>query len=137
MSTSRPLRPVPEAERIAKRWFSPRERAALAVIPDEQRVRAFMRAWTSKEAYAKAVGSGIASGLERIEVALDLDRAAGLRAIDGDPVAAARWSRPELPPTSGYAAALVVEAHSCLLRCWSLLPRLGASALRASPTRTR
>ena len=119
------LRPVPEAEQIAKRWFSPRERAALAAIPDAQRDEAFLRAWTSKEAYAKAVGIGIASGLERIEVALAPSKPPKLRAIDGDPGEAARWSMPEPPPTPCYAAALVLEAPGCLLRCWSLLPRLG------------
>ena len=117
------LRPVPDAEQIARRWFSPRERAALTRLPDEQRDKAFLRAWTSKEAYTKAVGVGIASGLDRIEVALALDQPPELRAIDGDPVAAAGWSMPEPPPVPGYAAAVVVEAHSYSLRCWSLVPR--------------
>lgn len=111
------LRPIPEAEQIAKRWFSAREREALAAMPPEQREGAFLRCWTSKEAYAKAVGDGLSRGLERIEVSLTASEPPTLRAIDGDPVEAAGWSLWLPPPTRGYVAALAVEAHGYLLDC--------------------
>ncbi len=119
------LRPIPEAEQIAKRWFSAREREALAAMPPQQREGAFLRCWTSKEAYAKAVGDGLSRGLERIEVSLSASEPPALRAIDGDPVEAAGWSLWLPPSTGGYAAALVVEAHGSSPDCWSLWPRFG------------
>ena len=104
------LRPIPEAEQIAQRWFSPREQAALAAVPSEQRAGAFLRGWTGKEAYVKAVGAGLAGGLERVEVELAEPGPLRLRAIDGDPAGAAGWSLRALPGIPGFVAALVVEA---------------------------
>ena len=47
--------------KFARRWLSPNEREALeAVRDDDERARAFMRLWTAKEAYVKALGLGIA-----------------------------------------------------------------------------
>lgn len=119
------LRPIPEAEQITKRWFSPREQAALAAIPAEERERAFLRAWTSKEAYAKAVGIGIANGLELIEVEVAVNEPPALHAIAGVPGEAARWSILQPPPGPGCVATLVVEGHGCSLRSYSFLPRAG------------
>lgn len=113
------LRSVPEAEEIARQCFSAREQATLGAVPTEQRNTAFLRAWTRKEAYAKAVGLGLARRLEGIEVTLAINEPPALRAIDGDPVEAARWSLQEPPPTPGYVAALAVETQGHSLRCWS------------------
>jgi phosphopantetheine--protein transferase-like protein len=50
------------ADKLAKRWLSASEAAALADIADgEERAAAFMRLWTLKEAYVKALGTGIAA----------------------------------------------------------------------------
>ena len=46
---------------FARRWLSEREAARLDRIEDvDERARAFMRLWTVKEAYVKALGLGIA-----------------------------------------------------------------------------
>jgi 4'-phosphopantetheinyl transferase len=45
-------------EQTAK-YFSTAERSALAVAPQEERTRLFLRFWTLKEAYVKALGSGL------------------------------------------------------------------------------
>ena len=50
------------ADRLARRWLSPREAAWLAGFPEgSTRARRFMRLWTLKEAYVKALGTGIAA----------------------------------------------------------------------------
>ena len=50
------------ADKLAKRWLSASEAAALADIADgDERAAAFMRLWTLKEAYVKALGTGIAA----------------------------------------------------------------------------
>ncbi len=50
------VRPMPEAEKLPKRFFSPREHSVIASLPAEQKQEAFFRAWTCKEAYLKASG---------------------------------------------------------------------------------
>jgi 4'-phosphopantetheinyl transferase len=48
---------------IARRYFSAREIAAFEALPDELRPRRFVELWTLKEAYLKAIGTGISGGL--------------------------------------------------------------------------
>jgi 4'-phosphopantetheinyl transferase len=101
------VRDVPDALAIAEHYFAPGERAALAAAPAAERARAFLRCWTRKEAFIKAIGEGLSHPLQRFEVALD---AARFIAIDGSEAAAARWSLVALEPAPGYIGALAVPA---------------------------
>ena len=83
------LRPFPRAERFAARFFAPSERRWLEARPVEQRGHAALELWTFKEAYLKAVGSGIAMTLADVEI--DPDRPALLR-VAGVPVVAGEWT---------------------------------------------
>ena len=50
------------ADRLAKRWLSAAEHVHLASVEDDAtRASRFMRLWTLKEAYVKALGTGIAA----------------------------------------------------------------------------
>jgi len=62
-------KPVPLP--VARRYFSPREVAALDALPPEARPRRFLRLWTLKEAYLKALGEGLPGGLDRMTFTLD------------------------------------------------------------------
>ncbi len=48
---------------VARRFFSPVEAGALAALPADAQPRRFLRLWTLKEAYLKAIGTGLAGGL--------------------------------------------------------------------------
>lgn len=106
------LRRVPNLTRLASRFCSDFEREHLCALPDPQREEAFLTIWTCKEAYLKAVGSGIAMPLKQVEVALDLPR---LVRISGDPHAAAEWTllHHTLPEPATCTAA--VRSHSARL----------------------
>ncbi|HEY7838265.1 MAG TPA: 4'-phosphopantetheinyl transferase superfamily protein [Terriglobales bacterium] len=54
---------------LARRFFTAREAAWLAALPDEARRRGFSRLWTCKEAWLKADGRGMAV-LDHVEVEL-------------------------------------------------------------------
>lgn len=60
-----------EVATIAARFFTPGECRAIEALPAERRRHAFLRCWTRKEAYLKALGSGITAGLARPEVSVD------------------------------------------------------------------
>ena len=112
------IRPDRDHERLAERFFSPREAAALRDVPSEARIDAFFRCWTRKEAYLKARGEGLAIPLASFSVSLAPGEPAALVSVDGDEREAARWWLSSIHPGSGFAAALAVEGAPSGLRLW-------------------
>ncbi|HEX6309398.1 MAG TPA: 4'-phosphopantetheinyl transferase superfamily protein [Longimicrobiales bacterium] len=53
------VRPVARAAAIARRVLHPDTVAVLATVPAPERLRAFLDAWTQREAHVKAVGGGL------------------------------------------------------------------------------
>ncbi len=82
-------REVPNLEPLARRFFSDAEREFLTSVSGTARETRFLGMWTAKEAYLKAVGSGVAMPLKQLEI--DPEGPAIMR-IAGDPHAAAEWS---------------------------------------------
>jgi 4'-phosphopantetheinyl transferase len=114
------LRTDLDYERLAARFFSPAEVAQLACLNDtEQRVAAFFRCWTRKEAYIKGQGIGLALGLQSFDVTLAPGEPAQLVATRPDAGEAARWQLQGLDPAPGYAAALAVKGWDWRLQCWT------------------
>jgi 4'-phosphopantetheinyl transferase len=112
------IRPELNAERLAERFFSPREIDTLRTLPADLRRHAFFLAWTRKEAYVKATGDGLSLPLNQFAVSLIPGEPAALLSAEGDPREALRWSLRELTPGPGYVAALAVEGHGWSLACW-------------------
>lgn len=75
----------PRALEIARRYFTREESDALAALPAERRDAAFLELWTAKEAVLKAIGRGIAFGLDRLNIVSDADVLA-LDRLDGEDV---------------------------------------------------
>jgi 4'-phosphopantetheinyl transferase len=108
------LRPLPDAQALADRFFLPQESAALRPMAEPEQTAAFFNLWTCKEALAKATGLGLAQSLARFEVSGDAD--AGVTSVDGDQDLAAQWSLRTFKPAPGYVAAVAVrspEARFC------------------------
>ncbi|HIK10029.1 MAG TPA: 4'-phosphopantetheinyl transferase superfamily protein [Oscillatoriaceae cyanobacterium M33_DOE_052] len=113
------IRPI-DHHNLAKRFFSPTEAATLAQLPPELQQTAFFRAWTSKEAYLKATGEGLAGGLGSVEISINPDSPPQLLNIGGNPYLTERWSLQELNPGPGFTAAVAVEGPIWSLNCWQL-----------------
>jgi 4'-phosphopantetheinyl transferase len=62
------IAPLPEADQIAARFFSPEECATLNTLPQEQKAEGFFTCWTRKEAYIKALTTGLSESLGQIHV---------------------------------------------------------------------
>jgi 4'-phosphopantetheinyl transferase len=103
------LRALPDLAAVAARSFAPRELAVLNALPETERVAAFFRCWTRKEAFIKATGQGLAQGLDTFTVSLAPDEPACFLHIDGDAGPLARWTLHELRPPEGYTGALAVD----------------------------
>lgn len=104
------IRPLNEAEPIARSFFSTSEAAAIQELPESQRIQGFFNCWTRKEAYLKATGDGLSRPLDEITVSLVPGETAELMSVTGDQKEPSRWSLIELTPALGYVAAVCVKA---------------------------
>jgi len=116
------IRSVRDAAEIVERLGSPVEAAAYRLLPEPDRDTAFLRWWTAKEAFVKAIGSGLDHALNRFSVSFPSPEGIRLLDVDGDRDEAARFWLGELTPAAGYAGALVAEGRPRRVRQrrWSL-----------------
>lgn len=108
------IKPRSNLESLAARCFSTRELKDWQQLHPEQRPAAFYRLWTKKEAFVKAVGRGIALGLEQCEVSMPLG--GQLCAIPVEYGAAVDWQITELSIDPPACAALVTRNCDFSLR---------------------
>lgn len=104
-----------DLEGFTARYFSPRERDALARVPPGDRLRAFLEIWTLKEAYLKACGDGLARALDAFDVTVD-EAPSRLAAVRDRPGEAARWTLQRVEVGDEFVAALAVEGRGWQLR---------------------
>ena len=102
---------------LAKRILSERELIIWHSLPDSaSRRAAFLRAWTRKEAFAKAIGKGVFDEWRGIELVLDSASPNSCATI-ASPVEnglATSWLIHDLFAPDGFAAALAVEQKDFL-----------------------
>jgi 4'-phosphopantetheinyl transferase len=105
-----------DLSRLATRILSARELPIWRSLPHaDARYAAFLRAWTRKEAYAKATGQGVFDGLAGIEVILDAAAPEASLTISppgGSDGLTSDWLLHDLLAPEGFAAALAVEQLS-------------------------
>ncbi|HTH75507.1 MAG TPA: 4'-phosphopantetheinyl transferase superfamily protein [Trinickia sp.] len=78
-----------ESKRAALDWrslaqavFAPSEHACVEALPEAARLDAFFAVWTAKESLLKAIGVGIAGGLDRFSVLGDVSTAPRVPILD-------------------------------------------------------
>jgi 4'-phosphopantetheinyl transferase len=86
------LRHIQDADQIVEQQFAPDERAAYESLNPRKRPRAFAALWTRKEAFLKALGTGLHHPLNSFAMNVDPDEPARLLHVDGDPQAAKNWT---------------------------------------------
>ncbi len=99
----------PNRERgLVELFFAEGERAAYDRLSDEERLAAFYRAWTRKEAYLKAHGTGLTRPLSSFEVTIAPGEPARLVADRQATPGGGAWTLADLDLEPGYAGALAV-----------------------------
>jgi 4'-phosphopantetheinyl transferase len=101
------VRSLPRLDSVASLVCAPSELQAIRALPAGDRLLAFLRCWTRKEAIVKATGDGLAGGLARLEVATGIGPPRVLR-VDGRPDRT--WRLVDLPAMPGFVGALAVRA---------------------------
>lgn len=104
------VRPI-EVEQLARRFFSRLESQALCALGYESKNSAFLRCWTGKEAFLKALGDGMHRALDSFAVSVS-PRGPGRLLYDrDDPQGAARWSLFGLNGIPGYVASIATQGR--------------------------
>lgn len=107
------IQPIEEMEDIAARWFSLAERQAWYSLQPEERLSAFYRVWTCKEAVIKALGMGLSYPLQQFTVPVTPFPSPVLIKIEEHTLQLL-----DLSPDIQFAGALAHEKPDLTLKCW-------------------
>jgi 4'-phosphopantetheinyl transferase len=110
------IRPMPNAAELLERFFSAEEVRQWRQMPAERQLRAFFQGWTRKEAWLKAVGSGLSFPLNQF--CITMDDPARVLSIRGDTVEAARWWLESCEPCDGCVAAVARQRPVQVVKRW-------------------
>ncbi len=105
------LRPIPDLNQLAARFFTTGERNLLQNVEPQARAKTFLQCWTRKEAYLKAVGLGLSVSPEEADVSFA--PVPSPRRTEFPPrIKSDRnfWSLMDFSPTGESVAALVVDS---------------------------
>jgi 4'-phosphopantetheinyl transferase len=112
------IRHTVSMDRLVERFFSAEEQDQWRRLPAETRQLAFFHAWTRKEAWLKATGSGLSFPLEQISVSLTPGKPARVLSINGSVAEAARWWLDSFEPGPGWIGALALRGPAAEVQRW-------------------
>ncbi len=125
---------IDDLESVARRFFCPAERRTILALSGAQRVQAFYRCWTRKEAILKASGKGLRVALNSFEVSLQDRPRPRLISVADDEAEAVRWSLHHYA-SDAYIAAVAYRDAPRNLR-WFIEPSKEPSPAFASISRS-
>jgi 4'-phosphopantetheinyl transferase len=108
-----------EVEDLSRRFFAPAEADEILGLPPDARLGAFFACWTRKEAFVKALGTGLSAPLDGFRVTVRADQPACLLSVDWNECD--RWSLVDVGEPS-VAATLAVEGPVPVLRRLKFTP---------------
>jgi 4'-phosphopantetheinyl transferase len=114
------VRPMENAAGLLERFFSADEIAQWRRAAPERQELVFFQGWTRKEAWLKAVGSGLSFPLN--EFCVTMDGPARVLSIRGNESEAATWRLESCEPCFGYVAAVALQGDTIILRQWRFEP---------------
>ena len=94
---------------VARRFFTPRERALLDATPEEEWAAAFFAIWTRKEACIKASGLGLAISLSSFDVSADASQPRVISSRGAGAGGEISWTLVDVETAPGYRGACAVE----------------------------
>jgi 4'-phosphopantetheinyl transferase len=103
------MRQMKDLDSLTKRFFCAKEYELVEKSAEKEKL--FFQLWTAKEAYLKAVGTGISGGLDRVEVGLNplkLDNVAG------------EWQLWTAAIGDNYRATVVIEGSDRVIKTFGL-----------------
>jgi 4'-phosphopantetheinyl transferase len=105
------IKPVAELEKLTARFLLAAEHERIVALDEADRLLAFFRTWTCKEAYLKATGEGLGQ-LKSLEVLVESWQPAQLLSPAG-------WGLRELPLVTGYVGAIAAPGADWSVSFWN------------------
>lgn len=111
-------RPV-EVEKVARCFFSNEEISSLLSLDPTYHTQAFYNCWTRKEAFIKALGSGLAFPLDQFVVSLDSTKEATLIDTKWDAKEKEKWVLQSMEPQQDYIGAISIKGTIDIIQTWA------------------
>ena len=105
------LREMRDATELAKRFFTNQEFQLIANLTHEEQQKAFFQLWTAKEAYLKAIGTGLSNSLTDIEITFSRAKEPKLLSVGKNIATVGNWSIYHFIPAANYVAAIIVNTQ--------------------------
>lgn len=107
---------------LARHFFHPREIQQLEALPADEQRQHFFRLWTLKEAYIKAVGSGLSHGLDNFGFIIQQENS-GLTMHPSPQSVINCWSTQPEPEYTLASIALSQKTETVTLKLYDYLPQ--------------
>ncbi|WP_299767290.1 4'-phosphopantetheinyl transferase superfamily protein [uncultured Dokdonia sp.] len=108
-----------DVKKIAEHFFSEEEVRSLFALDQDYHTQAFYNCWTRKEAFIKAVGSGLAFPLDQFVVSLESTKEATLIDTKWDKEEKEKWMLHAIEPRKDYIGAVSVKGNVAGITSWS------------------
>ena len=105
------IKPIAGMHDIAKTIYTPCEKKILESSTALQRIELFFRFWTRKEATAKAIGTGLAQPIEKIDVSTCSSNPVAAIVRRRKCISLSKWFVRDIQPFENYAASVAVEGY--------------------------
>jgi len=102
------IKPIPDVDQLVQQYFAAGEQMDLSQLSGPEKVKAFFRCWTRKEAVIKACGEGLSMPLDSFRVSLLPGELPRLIESEDDN----KWMLIDINPADGYAAAAAAPIES-------------------------
>jgi 4'-phosphopantetheinyl transferase len=113
------LRPVSHWQQVAERHFHSSEVHEIGNCLPEERMAAFLRCWTAKEAVLKTTGLGLSGSMAAFHVPVVMDSGAWVHVPVLTSAEAQRFWLAPLAPAVAYVAAVAILEEERPIRCFS------------------
>jgi 4'-phosphopantetheinyl transferase len=110
------MHPTLNIVELAERILSEEDFRTFQAFPHRERQLAFFRAWTRKEAYLKARGEGIATGLQDVSVSFSPEKTTTL--ADRRDTSAPGWRLQRVPVPDDYMGSLACDVPERMMKCF-------------------
>lgn len=100
-------KPHIDIETISQNYFSQQEHDQLMRISEAERLAAFYRCWTRKEAFIKGIGKGLSFPLSNFRVSVNESSPPRLLHVEDDTIDKTQWSLEDLSTTHFYACVAI------------------------------
>ena len=108
-----------EVEKVARCFFSNEEITSLLSLDRTYHTQAFYNCWTRKEAFIKALGSGLAFPLDQFVVSLDSTKEATLIDTKWDAKEKEKWVLQSMEPQQDYIGAISIKGAIHTIQTWA------------------